>query len=80
MADPEALPHPEVLHIHATVRRVGNSLAVLIPAEEARRVGMKEGDPVDADVRTGPLPALGLLKGKLRHEPFSRRSLDRDRV
>lgn len=68
------------LHLHATVRRVGNSLALVIPADQARRAGIKAGDAVDADVRTKAQPALGLLKGKLPYEPFSRRDVDRDRV
>lgn len=69
-----------VLHIHGTVRRVGNSLAVVIPAGEARRAGLKAGDAVDADLRPKPQPTLGLLKGKVAYEPFSRRDGDRDRV
>lgn len=68
------------LHIHGTVRRVGNSLAVLIPAKDARRLGIKPGDQVDGELHTRSPPALGLLKGKVPYEPFSRRSLDRDRV
>lgn len=68
------------LHIHGTVRRVGNSLAVLIPAKDARRLGIKPGDQVDADLRTNTLPTLGWLKGKIPYEPFTRRSFDRDRV
>lgn len=70
----------DILHIHGTVRRVGNSLAVMIPAEQARRAGLKPGDAVDADLRTKAQPVLGLLKGKLPYEPFDRRSSDRDRV
>lgn len=69
-----------VLHIHGTVRRVGNSLAVVIPAEDARRAGIKAGDAIDADLRPQPQPTLGLLKGKLAYEPFSRRDGDRERV
>ena len=51
----------------ATVRRIGNSLGVIIPKEEADRKGLHEGDEVDLDVRKATTLAdvWGSLKGKL---------------
>ncbi len=73
-----AKPRPPV-HLHAKVRKVGNSLAILIPAATARKVGLHEGDDVDADLQkaqnTGLAAAFGLLKGKIPYEPFSREGL-----
>lgn len=36
--------------VRATVRRIGNSLGVIIPKAEADRKGLKEGDKVDLSV------------------------------
>lgn len=36
--------------VRATVRRIGNSLGVIIPKAEADRKGLKEGDEVDLSV------------------------------
>lgn len=49
----------------ATVRRIGNSLGVIIPHEEARRQGLHEGDEVEIDVRKARTLAdmRGALKG-----------------
>ena len=66
------------VHLHAKVRKVGNSLAILIPAETARKVGLAEGDEVEADLQKaqdeGLARALGLL-ADLPYEPFSREGL-----
>lgn len=37
--------------VRAVVRRIGNSLGVIIPKDEADRKGLTEGDEVDLDVR-----------------------------
>lgn len=37
--------------VTATVRRVGNSLVVTLPKDEAERVGVAEGDLVSVEVR-----------------------------
>lgn len=70
----------DALRIHATVRRVGNSLAMVIPADVARRAGVRPGDVFDADLRRTQQPLLGALKGRLPYVPFDRRSLGDDRV
>ena len=51
----------------ATVRRIGNSLGVVIPKEEAERQGLHEGDEVDLDVRKARTLAdvWGSLRGKI---------------
>lgn len=69
------------LRISGNVRRVGNSLAVLIPIAAARQAGISTGDPVDVLIRSGVPDPFGLLKD-LRYEPFERRkgALWRDRL
>jgi antitoxin component of MazEF toxin-antitoxin module len=67
------------LRLHGKVRRVGNSLAILIPAKEAREAGMKEGDSIAGSIHSDVPEILGLLKGKMPYEPFSRRDFDHDR-
>lgn len=69
------------LHVSGHVRRVGNSLAVLIPIGEARKAGISTGDPVDVLIRSGVPDAFGLLKG-IPYAPFERhkRGLWRDRI
>lgn len=56
------------------VKRVGNSLAVFIPADEARRLDLKAGQKVAATLRRAPPRLLGLLKD-LPYEPFTRKDL-----
>jgi hypothetical protein len=69
------------LRVSGHVRRVGNSLAVLIPVREARKAGLSAGDPVDALIQSGVRDAFGLLKG-LPYRPFRRSNegLWRDRI
>lgn len=66
------------VHLHAKVRKVGNSLAILIPAATARQGGLEEGDEVEAELQKAPAAglsaALGLL-ADLPYEPFSREGL-----
>jgi len=64
---------PEV-RIVGEVKRVGNSLAVFIPAEDARRLGLQPGQKVAASFRRAPARLLGLLKD-LPYQPFSRKDL-----
>lgn len=63
------------------LRRVGNSLAVLVPSKEARRSGLHEGDAVSLTLRKGKVEPLGLLKD-LYDGPFQRHKggLWRDRI
>lgn len=56
------------------VKRVGNSLAVFIPAEDARRLGLQPGHKVAASIRRAPERALGLLRD-LPYQPFTRKDL-----
>lgn len=68
------------LHLHGTVRRVGNSLAILIPAKDARAANIEEGTEVDVDLRRskeGLAGILGLLKD-IPCTPFVRADEDED--
>jgi antitoxin component of MazEF toxin-antitoxin module len=53
--------------VRATIRRIGNSLGVIIPSEEARRRGLGEGDSVELEVRKARTLAevWGALRGRL---------------
>ena len=62
----------EVLRVVARVKKVGNSLAVFIPAADARRAGLEEGQLVEAHVRPHVEAPLGLLED-LPYAPFRRR-------
>ena len=64
-------------HVH----RVGNSLAIIIPARDSHRAHLKEGDPVRAVITVDVPHPFGLLKGKVR-SGFNRRKegLWRDRI
>ena len=62
------------VHVVGEVKRVGNSLAVFIPAEDARRLDLKAGDKVGATIRRAPPRLLGLLKD-LPYQPFTRKDL-----
>ena len=53
---------------------MGNSLAILIPADAARKAGLHEGDGVEAELRLKRPEALGLLSD-LPYEPFTRDDL-----
>jgi antitoxin component of MazEF toxin-antitoxin module len=65
----------EPVRVAGTVRRVGNSLAVLIPVADARRAGLVAGSPIDAEIRPRSVEALGLLKAA-KHRPFDRHEED----
>jgi len=67
------------LDIVGTVRRLGNSLALVIPAREARRAGIRPGGRVRAHVETDAPAPLGLL-ADLDYQPFAREGLWRDRI
>lgn len=60
------------LQVSGRIRRVGNGLALWIPARDARKAGLAAGDPVDAVIRRGVLDAFGLLSD-LPYRPFERR-------
>lgn len=62
----------ETLHLQGKVRRLGNSLAFVIPAAEARKAHIQEGTDIQAEVTVGKPRLLGLLKGVIPYEPFSR--------
>ena len=62
------------------LRRVGNSLALLVPAREVERVGLKEGQYVGARLNPAPEEILGFLKRRgVPYEPFVREAERRDR-
>lgn len=51
----------------ARVRRIGNSLGIVIPKAEARRRGLHEGDEVEVEIHkaTGLTEVWGMLAGRL---------------
>ena len=59
-----------------TVRRAGNSLAVLVPRDLVRDPGLRAGD--DVLVKIEPFPRLaalaGSLRGRLTADEFTRLS------
>ena len=58
----------------AVPKRIGGSLAVFLPAEVVRRERIREGVPIRVVVERRAKPqVLGLLKGVVPYEPFSRR-------
>jgi antitoxin component of MazEF toxin-antitoxin module len=63
------------------ITRVGNSLAVFIPAETARRAGLAAGDHVEATLESKPLAPFGVLSD-IATEPYHRRKEEgrRDRI
>ncbi len=67
--------------LQGRITRVGNSLAVFIPAETVRRAGLEAGDRVEATFRSSDSEPFGLLSDIAR-EPFSRRREEgrRDRI
>ena len=62
--------------VRLTVHRTGNSLAVPLPRELVRRLGMRAGDVLEVELQ--PLPDLlrlaGSLKGRLTADEFTRLS------
>ncbi len=38
------------MHLTAPVKKVGNSLAIFIPADKAREARIREGDVIEADL------------------------------
>lgn len=64
------------------LKRVGNSLALFVPAAEVRRARLREGQTVEAVLRPVRPELLGLLKGVLPYEPYERRKegIARDRL
>jgi hypothetical protein len=71
----------EEIEVVGPVRRMGNSLAVVIPSKEAKRAHITEGIPVRARVSVEVPQPFGLLKGIARGS-FDRRKegLWRDRL
>ena len=71
----------EEIEVVGPVRRMGNSLAVVIPSKEAKRAHIIEGIPVRARVSVEVPPPFGLLKG-IAKGSFDRRKegLWRDRL
>lgn len=51
------------VHLMVPVKKVGNSLAIFIPADKAREFGLREGDLVDAHVQPKAPHLLGMFKG-----------------
>ena len=66
------------MHLTAPVKRVGNSLALFIPADKAREARIREGDIVEAELEPKGPELLGMFKGM---GPFDRHAegLWRDR-
>lgn len=51
------------MHLTASVKKVGNSLAIFIPADKAREASIREGDIVEAELETQAPHLLGMFKG-----------------
>lgn len=75
------MPQTPEVHVVARIKQVGNSLALFIPAAEARKAGLREGQPVDVRIRKEVPSPLGLLKD-VEFQPFvrSKGGLWRDRI
>lgn len=58
--------------IRGRIRRVGNSLAFIIPASEARRAKLVPGQEVDAEIQVFPRSPLGLLRGVVGYREYRR--------
>ncbi|MHB8585990.1 MAG: AbrB/MazE/SpoVT family DNA-binding domain-containing protein [Thermoplasmatota archaeon] len=55
-----------------TPKRIGGSVHVIIPADIARREGIREGVPVRITIEKSRPKALGLLKDVLHGQHFDR--------
>jgi len=54
------------------IRRVGNSLGLVIPSDEIGRLELSEGDEVEMDlVKKERISGFGILRGK-KLKPFKR--------
>ncbi len=63
-------------NIHSEIKRWGNSLALVIPAESARELELSEGIAVDFQIRKcRRVDSFGILKGKA---PFQRERDEHD--
>ncbi len=51
------------VEVVGAVRRMGNSLAVIIPSKDAKRANIREGVPVRAKVSVEVPAPFGLLAG-----------------
>lgn len=62
------------------VRRVGNSLGVVIPKEQAARLGLRPGDAIEVELRkpAGIEGTFGLLKGQLGDWEEELRRMDQE--
>ena len=69
------------IEVVGPVRRMGNSLAVIIPSKAAKRANITEGVPIRARVSVEVPEPFGLLSG-LTKGSFNRRKerLWRDRI
>lgn len=74
------MPAKEI-RVTGRVKRVGNSMAFFIPAAQAKKAGIIEGQTVDATIRPKVPEVFGLLKDR-PYIPFDRRKegLWRDRI
>jgi len=53
------------MHISSEIRRWGNSLGLVIPAKIARKLGIKEGESVDVDIRKKTrVDGFGIFSGE----------------
>ena len=54
-------------------KRIGGSVAIFLPADVVRREDIRPGVPMRIVIhRPSRTAALGLLKGKVKDEPFNR--------
>lgn len=51
------------MHLTAPVKKVGNSLAIFIPADKAREASIREGDIVEAELEAHGPSCFGMFRG-----------------
>ena len=53
-----------MVSIHGEIKKWGNSLALIIPAEKVKDLGLEEGEAVDIDIKKCErIDAFGIFKG-----------------
>lgn len=66
------------IHVRGRIRRVGNSLALIIPSADARRARLRPGQEAAATIETTLPDPFGLM-AHLKAGPFHREEEEHDR-
>jgi putative addiction module antidote len=64
----------EIMEVERKIRKVGNSLGVLLPADMLKEIGVKDGDTVFVSVEDGEIKIRSNTK-KDENETFKKRVL-----